>query len=358
MTNSLFEPLRLGDLVLPNRIVMAPLTRNRAMHGTDAANGMMAQYYAQRASAGLIISEASQITQQGQGYIWTPGIYTKEQIVGWRKVTDAVHAAGGRIFMQMWHVGRISHVSLQPGGKAPVSSSAEKAMSKTFIESGFVPVSMPRALDIEEIPGIVRDYRNAAQNAKDAGFDGVEIHAANGYLLDQFMKNGVNKRTDSYGGSIENRTRLTLEVAEAILRIWDKSCVGIRLSPAHVNDAKDNNPQALFNHVAEKLGALGLGYLHVIEGTTGGDRNSLPFDYQALRSAFKGVFMLNNGYTRATAEDAITSGKADLISFGRPFISNPDLVERLRRDAPLNPLDPTTLYGGTEKGYTDYPTMA
>ncbi len=357
MTQSLFEPFRLGDLVLPNRIVMAPLTRNRATHGSDAANDLTAQYYAQRATAGLLITEASQISQQGQGYIWTPGIYTPEQIAGWRKVTDAVHKADGRVFMQMWHVGRISHVSLQPGGKAPVSSSAVQAQSKTFIESGFTPVSMPRALDIEEIPNIVRDYRIAAQNAKDAGFDGVEIHAANGYLLDQFMKDGVNKRADAYGGSIQNRARLTLEVVEAILQVWDKSRVGIRLSPAWINDAKDSDPQPLFNYVTEKLNALGLGYLHIIEGTTGGDRNSIPFDYQALRNTFKGAFMLNNGYTRSMAIDAVESGKADLVAFGKPFIANPDLVERLRRDAPLNPPDTSTFYGGSEKGYTDYPTL-
>jgi N-ethylmaleimide reductase len=356
--NLLFSPFRLGDLELQNRIVMAPLTRNRASRGTHAPNALNAEYYRQRATAGLTISEATQISQQGQGYAWTPGIYSAAQIEGWQKVTSAVHEAGGKIFIQLWHVGRISHVSLQPNGAAPVSSSPIRADAKTFIESGFVDVSEPHALTIEEIAGVVRDYATAAENAKKAGFDGVEIHAANGYLIDQFLKDGVNKRTDVYGGSIESRTRFALEVTDAILKIWDKKRVGIRISPVSpFNDATDSDPAKIFFHLVEALSARGLTYLHVIEGATGGPRDIVPFDYLALRKAFAGAYMANNGYTRELAIAALSENRADLIAFGKPFISNPDLVERLRRDAPLNPLDGTTLYGGDGKGYTDYPTL-
>lgn len=354
----LFSPFRLGDLTLPNRIVMAPLTRNRATHGSDAPNDLNADYYRQRASAGLLISEATQISPQGQGYVWTPGIYSAAQVEGWRKVTEAVHGAGGRIFLQLWHVGRISHVSLQPNGAAPVSASAVRAKAQTFIESGFVDVSEPHALTVEEIAGIVRDYAAAAENAKKAGFDGVEIHAANGYLIDQFLKDGVNQRTDSYGGSVENRVRFALEVTDAILKVWDKRRVGIRISPVSpFNDAVDSDPMQVFLHLTQALSTRGLTYLHVVEGATGGPRDATPFDFQALRKAFAGTYMANNGYTREMAIDALKTDRADLIAFGRPFISNPDLVERLRRNAPLNPLDPATLYGGGAKGYTDYPTL-
>lgn len=354
----LFTPFRLGALELSSRIVMAPLTRNRATHGTDAPNDLNVEYYRQRASAGLIVTEATQISQQGQGYVWTPGIYSAAQVEGWKKVTEAVHATGGKIFIQLWHVGRISHVSLQPKGAAPVSSSAIRAKTQTFIESGFVDVSEPRALTIEEIAGVVRDYAVAAENAKKAGFDGVEIHGANGYLIDQFLKDGVNKRTDDYGGSVENRARFALEVTDAILNIWDSSRVGMRISPVSpFNDVTDSDPEKIFFHLAEALSRRGLGYLHVIEGATGGPRDSVPFDYVALRKMFSGAYMANNGYTREEAIEALTEKRADLIAFGRPFISNPDLVERLRRNASLNPADQATFYGGTAKGYTDYPTL-
>ncbi|QXX74856.1 N-ethylmaleimide reductase [Methylovirgula sp. HY1] len=357
--NILFSSFRLGDLELKNRIVMAPLTRNRATKGSDAPNDLNAEYYRQRASAGLIISEASQISQQGQGYAWTPGIYSEAQIAGWQKVTKAVHEGGGKIFIQLWHVGRISHVSLQPNGAAPVSSSPIRAKTQTFIETGFVDVSEPHALTIDEIAGVVRDYAAAAENAKRAGFDGVEIHAANGYLIDQFLKDGVNKRTDIYGGSIENRVRFALEVTDAILRIWDRSRVGIRISPVSpFNDASDRDPAKIFFHLAEALSARGLAYMHVIEGATGGARDHAPFDYQALRKIFSGAYMANNGYTRELAIAALAEKRADLVAFGKSFISNPDLVERLRRDAPLNPFDQTTFYGGDAKGYTDYPSLA
>jgi N-ethylmaleimide reductase len=356
---ALFSPFTLGDLQLPNRIVMAPLTRNRATPGTDAPRELNALYYTQRASAGLLISEATQISQQGQGYIWTPGVYTDAQVAGWRKVTDAVHAAGGRIFIQLWHVGRISHVSLQPGGKAPVAPSAIRARTKTFIASGFAEVSEPRALETGEIAAILADYAHAAEGAKRAGFDGVEIHAANGYLIDQFLRDGSNKRSDAYGGAIENRARFCLEVVDAITRVWSKARVGIRLAPASpANDIQDSNPAALFGHVVTELDKRGLAYIHIVEGATGGPRDSLPFDYAALRRSFRGAYIANNGYDRAMAIEAVASGAADLVAFGRPYIANPDLVERLRADAPLNAVVKETLYGGDAKGYTDYPAMA
>jgi N-ethylmaleimide reductase len=356
--DQLFQSYKLGDLTLANRIVMAPLTRNRATPGSDAPNDLMVEYYRQRASAGLIVTEASQISQQGQGYIHTPGIYTDEQARGWRRINDAVHEKGGKIFIQLWHVGRISHVSLQAGGAAPVAPSAIRANSKTFVASGFVETSEPRALELREIPGIVADYARAAERAKEAGFDGVEIHAANGYLLDQFQKDGSNHRTDAYGGSIENRCRLTLEVVDAITKILPPGRVGIRLSPVSpANDVSDSAPQAVFDYLVRQLDARKLGYIHIVEGATGGPRDIAPFDFIALRKAFHGAYVANNSYDRALATQAVATGAADLIAFGRPFISNPDLVERLRRDAPLNALDVKTLYGGGAEGYTDYPAL-
>lgn len=354
----LFSPFQLGSLKLPNRIVMAPLTRSRATKGTNAPNDLNAEYYRQRASAGLIVSEATQISQEGQGYIWTPGIYSEEQVEGWKKVTDAIHAEGGLIFIQLWHVGRVSHTSLQPGGGQPVAPSAITAHTQTFIESGRVDVSAPRALRLDEIPRIIADYKKAAENAKRAGFDGVEIHSANGYLLDQFLKDGTNKRTDAYGGSVENRIRLTLEVADAILGVWDKSRVGIRLSPVSpANDAIDSNPEKVFFPLVDALSARGLAYIHVIEGATGGPRDNRPFDFAGLRKAFSGAYIANNAYTRELAIESLRAGRADLIAFGKLFISNPDLVERFREDAPLNAPNQETFYGGDETGYTDYPAL-
>ncbi len=355
----LFQPFRLGDLDLPNRVVMAPLTRNRATPGTDAANDLTAAYYRQRAGAGLIVSEASQISRQGQGYIWTPGLYSEPQVEGWRKATRAVHDAGGRIFVQMWHVGRISHTSLQPNGGAPVAPSAIRAKTKTFIETGFADVSEPRALQAAEIAAIVEDYARAAANAKRAGFDGVEIHAANGYLIDQFLRDGANKREDSYGGAIENRARFALEVVDAILKVWPASRVGIRLAPVSpANDVADSNPTALFGYLVQRLSERRLAYIHIVEGATGGERDFAPFDYAALRRSFGGAYIANNGYTRELAIETLAEGRADLVAFGKPFISNPDLVERLRLGAALAPLDRDTLYGGGAKGYTDYPALA
>ncbi|OYU50456.1 MAG: alkene reductase [Rhizobiales bacterium PAR1] len=357
-TSKLFEPFVLGDLTLPNRIAMAPLTRNRAEHGSDAPVDLNATYYEQRASAGLIISEASQISKQGQGYAWTPGLYTEAQVQGWKKVTDRVHAAHGHIFVQLWHVGRISHTSLQPDGGAPVAPSAITAKGKTFIETGFANVSAPRALETDEIPRILADYVHAARNAKKAGFDGIEIHGANGYLIDQFLKDGTNHRTDQYGGSLENRARFGLEVVDAVLKVFPKTRVGIRISPVSpANDATTSDPAEIFGYFVAELAKRGLAFLHVVEGATGGPRDIAPFNYSALRKAFPGAYIANNGYTREMAIDAIEKGTADMIAFGRPFIANPDLVERLQQNAPLNPLISATLYGGGAEGYTDYPAL-
>jgi N-ethylmaleimide reductase len=354
----LVSPFQLGDLRLPNRIVMAPLTRSRATKDTLAPNDLNAEYYRQRASAGLIISEATQITQEGQGYIWTPGIYSEAQVEGWKKVTDAVHAEGGLIFIQLWHVGRISHVSLQPGGGAPVAPSAIVAKSQIFLESGPADVSAPRALRLDEIPRIVAEYRKAAENARRAGFDGIEIHGANGYLIDQFLKDRTNKRTDSYGGPVENRIHFALEVTDAVLSVWDKKRVGIRLSPVSpANDATDSDPAKVFFPLVEALSRRGLAYIHVVEGATGGPRDNAPFDFVALRKAFSGAYIANNAYTRALAIETLQAGRADLIAFGKLFISNPDLVERLREDAPLNAPHQETFYGGDALGYTDYPAL-
>ena len=357
MTNlKMFTPYKLGDLELPNRIVMAPLTRTRATPQTLAANDLIAEHYAQRADAGLLIAEASQVSRQGQGYENTPGVYSPEQTAGWRKVTERVHKAGGRIFLQLWHVGRISHTAFQPGGAAPVSSSNKPAGTKVLIDGKFHEASTPRALDASEIPAIVADFAHAAQCAKDAGFDGVEIHAANGYLIEQFLKDGCNDRTDSYGGSIENRSRLCLEIVDAVVGVFGKSRVGIRLSPVTpANGIANSDSKALYDYLVPQLDRRGLVYIHVIEGATGGARDVAPFDYAALRKAFSGCYMANNGYTREMAEAALEANAADLIAFGRPFIPNPDLVHRLKINAPLAQITTRTLYGNTAPGYTDYP---
>jgi N-ethylmaleimide reductase len=369
---NLFEPCQAGQLQLASRIVMAPLTRNRAPQAL--ANALMAEYYAQRANpatgAGLIITEATAISHQGQGYADVPGIWSAEQVKAWQAVTAAVHAKGGKIVVQLWHVGRISHTSLQPNGQAPVAPSAIVAKSKTvLIENGvpsFVPTSEPRALELAEIPGIVSDYRHAAKNAIDAGFDGIEVHAANGYLIDQFLRADSNHRTDAYGGSIENRTRLLKEVMLAVTQEIGGGRCGIRISPVTpANDASDSWPQALFEHVANFLGTLSLAYVHTIEGSTGAARDfqqgEAPFDYTALKKAYQqggghGAWMLNNAYDRALADQAIADG-ADLIAFGKSFIANPDLAARLKQNGPYNTPDRATFYGGLAAGYTDYPSL-
>lgn len=365
--SSLFDPVQAGDLHLSNRIVMAPLTRNRAPDAVP--RDITATYYAQRASAGLLITEATAISHQGQGYADVPGLYGTEQLDGWKRVTQAVHAEGGKIVVQLWHVGRVSHTELQPEGGKPVAPSAIAAKTKTvLIKDGvptFVDTSEPRALDVGELPGIVHDYAVAARNAiETAGFDGVEIHGANGYLLDQFLKSGSNKRTDDYGGSIQNRARLLLEVTRAVADAVGGGKTGIRLSPVTpANDVHDDNPQPLFDYVVRHLAPLNLAYIHVIEGATGGPRElaDRPFDYEALKAAYrqaggKGAWMVNNGYDKPLAEEALKEGD-DLVAFGKPFISNPDLVRRLREGAPLNAWDKNTFYGGGEEGYIDYPVM-
>lgn len=357
-TSPLFAPFALGPVELANRFVMAPLTRNRAGPGRTPTE-LTVEYYRQRAGAGLIITEASQISPMAQGYLDTPGIYSPEQIAGWKRVTEAVHAAGGRIFIQLWHVGRISHTSLLPGDAAPVAPSAITAKSKTFTQEGFVDVSAPRAMTLADIKATVADYAQAARNAIEAGFDGVEVHAANGYLIDQFLRDGSNLREDEYGGGIENRTRFLAEVMEAVVSAIGAERVGVRFSPVSpFNDVSDSQPQRLFERAVERMSAHSLAYVHVIEGATGGDREIDPsFDFTALRSKFKGVWMVNNGYDLALAETAFGEGSADLFCLGRPFISNPDLVRRLRESRELNTLDARTLYGGGAKGYTDYPFL-
>jgi N-ethylmaleimide reductase len=360
---TLFDALQFGAIAAANRIAMAPLTRDRAGPGRTPT-ALMATYYAQRASAGVIISEATQISAEGQGYLDTPGIYSDEQIAGWRAVTDAVHAKGGKMVLQLWHVGRISHVSLLPNGQPPVSSTAKRANGKTFTAQGFEDVSEPRALRLDEMPRIVADYRSAARNAIAAGFDGVEVHGANGYLLEQFLRDSINDRTDAYGGSQQNRARLLIEVMQAVVAEIGAERTGLRLSPVTpANDAaQDSDAQGLYNHVVEQLAPLKLAFIHVVEGATGGARDIAPFDFAALRSRFKngnaqGAWIVNNGYTRQMAIDVVASGAADLVAFGKYFISNPDLVERLRADAPLAPLQKETLYGGGAAGYTDYPAL-
>ncbi len=359
---SLFDPVQMDDLALPNRIVMAPLTRNRAVAGLKPGD-LTVEYYRQRASAGLIIAEATQISPMGQGYLDTPGIHGPQQVAAWNKVTDAVHGAGGRIFLQLWHVGRISHTSLLPDGAAPVSSTNRRPNAQTFSAEGFVDVSQPRALRDDEIPDLIADYRNAARNAIDAGFDGVEVHSANNYLLEQFLRDSVNDRGGLCGGSVANRTRLVVEVMKAVSGEIGAGRTGIRLSPmtAFNDTPRDSDPQVLYSHLVEQLAPLGLAYLHIVQGETGGSRAPedavQPFDYDALHPRFSGCWMVNNGYGREDAEQALSSGTADLVAFGRPFISNPDLVRRLREDAQLNPLQEDKLYGGGAEGYTDYPTL-
>ncbi|OIQ77871.1 N-ethylmaleimide reductase [mine drainage metagenome] len=338
-------------------MVMAPLTRCRAGEG-NVPTDLIAEYYRQRASAGLIISEATQIMPEGQGYPSTPGIYSLEQIAGWKKVTSAVHAAGGKIVLQLWHVGRVSHSSFQPGGVLPVAPSAIRPAGQVFTYTGLQDFVTPRALAAEEIPALLEDDRHASELALQAGFDGVEVHAANGYLIDQFLRDGTNHRTDQYGGSIANRCRLLVEVVATVAKVWGADRVGVRISPINqFNDIRDSNPQALFNHVAEVLNLFKLAYLHVVEVGMTGDAPQ-AFDFAELRRAFQGNYMANGGYDKARGNAAIASGHADCVAYGTPFIANPDLVERFAKDAPLNVADQNTFYGGSEQGYTDYPALA
>jgi N-ethylmaleimide reductase len=360
----LFQPLPLGALSLPNRIVMPPMTRSRASQPGDVPNELMAGYYAQRASAGLIVSEGTWISPLGKGYAWTPGIHTPAQVAGWRKVTDAVHAAGGRIFAQLWHVGRLSHTSLL-GGQSPLSSSAIQAkgvnvyIAEADGKPGFVQASTPRALAIAEIVEIIAQFRQAAVNALEAGFDGVELHAANGYLVNQFIDSNANERTDEYGGTLENRLRFLSEVAHALVEgCGDKARVGIRLAPlTTLNGCVDADPETTYIAAAKLLGEIGVGYIHIAEADWD-DAPDMPIRFkQQLRAAFPGTLIYAGKYTAERARVALNEGWADLIAFGRPFVANPDLPARLRTNAALATHDRETLFGGGAHGLTDYPAL-
>jgi N-ethylmaleimide reductase len=357
--NSLFDPIKVGALDLRNRLVMAPLTRSRA--GVERIpNALMVEYYRQRASAGLIISEATHVSEQGIGWVETPGIHTDAQVQGWTQVTEAVHQEGGKIYLQLWHTGRASHPDFRVGGALPVSASAIAAVGDAHTPLGKKPYVTPRALEIDEIPGVVQTYADATRRAQDAGFDGVEIHAANGYLIDQFIRDGSNHRTDAYGGSIENRLRFLQEVTEAVVSQWSADRVGVRLSPTNLfNDMKDSNPIATFSAAAKLLNSYGLAFLHVLEALPGHFlAGEGEFVTPHLRKLFDGPLMVNGGYGRETGAEAIAQGNADLIAYGVPYIANPDLLARFRQEAPLNPPDPATFYAHGPEGYTDYPTLS
>jgi N-ethylmaleimide reductase len=364
---TLFDPLQIGEITIPNRIVMAPLTRMRSKQPGNIPHQINAEYYKQRATAGLIISEATQVSQQGQGYPGTPGIHSDEQIAGWKLVTDAVHHAGGRVVLQLWHVGRISHPSLQPDNALPVAPSAIPAANSGTYTAEWkpTPILTPRALETAEIPGIVEDFRRGAENAKRAGFDGVEVHGANGYLLDQFLQDGSNHRTDEYGGSVENRSRFLLEVVDAVTTVWGKGRVGVRLSPyGTFNDMKDSDPNALFRYLLTQLSNRSIAFVDLIEprasGAGGGEKviDDAPCTAKLFRKLFSGIFISAGGYEPDTAKHVVESGEADAVAFGRYFISNPDLPERIAQGVALNKYDRSTFYGGAEKGYTDYPKMS
>jgi N-ethylmaleimide reductase len=348
----LFSTYLLGDLALESRMVMAPMTRSRAVGG-NVPNPLAATYYAQRASAGLIVTEATQVSPQGVGYIRTPGIHSAEQVAGWKKVTDAVHAAGGKIFLQLWHVGRISHPDFH-GGALPVAPSAIAADGQVFTADGPKQMVAPRALALSEIPGIVAQFRTGAENAKKAGFDGVEIHGANGYLLDQFTRDGTNKRTDAYGGNVENRVRLALEVTDAVVGVWGPGRVGYRISPnGAFNSMSDSDPARTFSYLTEQLNRRGIAYLHVVDPVADGGKRVSPL----LREQFDGTYIVNGGFNRAAGNAALERGEADLVAFGVPFLANPDLPRRFKLGAALNQPDQATFYAGEGKGYVDYPGL-
>jgi N-ethylmaleimide reductase len=358
-TRDLFSSFQLGDLTLPNRIVMAPMTRNRAGAG-NAPVAMNAAYYGQRASAGLVVTECTQISPQAVGYPATPGIHSSEQIEGWKLVTNAVHEHGGRIFLQLWHCGRISHPSLQPEGILPIAPSAIAPQGQASTYTGSQPFVVPRALETDEISEIVDQFRQAAKNAMIAEFDGIELHGAYGYLIDQFLQDGTNQRTDQYGGTIANRVRFLLEVTDAVCQVWGTDRVGIKLSPSNTfNDMHDSDPKATFSYAINALNTFDLAYLHLMEPTPADIRHGgRPIPVTELRPLFRGTVMANGGYTKETGNAAISAGAADLISFGVLFLANPDLPERFRQNASLNEPDRNTFYGGDEKGYTDYPSLA
>ena len=357
---NLFESVQLGSLVLANRVFMAPLTRNRA-HADGVPSELAATYYSQRASAGLIVTEATQISPMGKGYFNTPGIHSAEQVRAWSRIVDTVHKSGGRIFLQLWHVGRISHTSLLPNNAQPVAPSAIRANSQTLIATGLAPVSEPVALTASGIKETLDDFRRAASNAKEAGFDGVEIHAANGYLIDQFLRTGTNQRTDDYGGAASNRVRFLTEATERVLKVWSSEQVGVRISPTgSFNDMSDDNPLDTFSVAVERLNSYGLGYLHVVEtaqNSKGSSEEDMAMSAQ-LRKLWKGLYVANGGYDGPTGEQAIRAGHADAIAYGRLFLANPDLPRRLQIGAALNEPDPTTFYGGDAAGYTSYPALS
>ena len=352
-TTDLFSAINIGKLTLRNRMVMAPMTRNRAAEGA-IPQAMNVEYYRQRASAGLIITEASQVSAEGVGYPATPGIYNQQQVAGWRQITDAVHQEGGHIYIQLWYCGRISHPDLLPDQQIPVAPSAIRPEGEAITYEGMKAFVEPRALVTDEIQNIVSQYKNAAQMAKLAGFDGIEIHAANGYLIDQFLRDGSNQRSDEYGGSEENRMRFLNQVLDAVLEVWQSHCIGIRLTPENsFNSMSDSDPQAHFNYFITQLNSRDLAYLHILEGDMmSASRN---VDYRALRDAYDGMYMANNGYDKTRAQSAIANGDCDLVAFGVPYLANPDLLYRYQHDLPLNQADQATFYGGDETGYTDYP---
>jgi N-ethylmaleimide reductase len=356
----LFSPVLLGPYELSHRVVMAPLTRMRSEPG-DLPSDLMVEYYGQRASrGGLVISEATPVSVRGYGYAGAPGIYSDHQIAGWRRVTDAVHRKGGRIVMQLWHVGRQSHTDLQPNGEAPVAPSAIAAQGHAYSKNGEVPFSEPRALELHEIAPIIEEYRAGAERALRAGFDGVEVHGANGYLPDQFLQDGSNRRLDRYGGPVENRARFLLEVTQAAVSVWGADRVGVRIAPSGTYGSMfDSNPSGTFGYVTEQLDRSGIAYLHVIEPRIKGNEETgagqAAIAAQHLRPKFSRLLIAAGGFNRHSAEAILEAGNADLVAFGRHFISNPDLPERLRLGLPLTPYDRSTFYGGDSRGYTDYP---
>ncbi|MFJ3486008.1 alkene reductase [Pseudomonas sp. NPDC090202] len=354
----LFTPLQVGPYQLRNRIVKSPMSRMRAA-ADDMPTALMAEYYGQRAGAGLVITESVQISRQGKGYRNSPGIYSAEQVQAWAGIVKRVHAGGSVIFMQLWHCGRMSHPDLQENGAQPVAPSAIRPNGEVYTDTGPQAVPEPRALTTEEIPGIIEQYVQAAVRAKAAGFDGIEVHAGNGFLLDQFLRDGTNQRSDRYGGSVENRTRLLLEIVEALIPVWGADKIGVKMSPLSTyGDIRDSNPQALYTHLVEQLNRYGLAYLHFAEGELLQTRDVPGLDFRKLRGLFYGPVIGNNGYDFAQADEAVASDKVDMIAFARLFAANPDLVERFRLGAELNPLDMNTLQGGGAEGYTDYPTLA
>ncbi|GAB3772026.1 alkene reductase [Ramlibacter monticola] len=355
----LFQPARIGDIAVANRVVMAPLTRSRADESAGDVPGseMNVEYYLQRSNAGLIISEGTQVSPAGKGYMATPGIYSDAQVEGWQRITRAVHEAGSKIVAQIWHVGRVSHPDLT-GGVQPVAPSPIAPRVPAYTRKGKVEVPVPRALSVAEIQAVVEEYRRGAANAMRAGFDGVEIHGANGYLIDQFLRDGANQRTDAYGGPVENRVRFALKVVDAVVAEVGASRVGIRLSPVTpANDLGDSHPQAVFGRLVEELDQRGIAFIHFVEGATGGPRDLPGFDFAWARRAFRGTYIANNGYDRAMAIDAVETGRADAVAFGRAFIANPDLVPRLKADAALNAPNPRTFYTAGPVGYIDYPSL-